>query len=91
MIFKRTKKEMDKLLEQQLESLLREAKTKEDIFEVLSLMKKWKELKENKKQISSDTLLIVLGNLLGIVLILNYEGLGNVTSKALGFVIRGRI
>lgn len=38
-----------------------------------------------------NTLLVIAGNLLGIVLILNYEKMGVVASKALGFVIKGRV
>jgi hypothetical protein len=38
-----------------------------------------------------DTLLVVGGNLLGIVLILNFERLDIVRSKALGFVLKGRV
>ena len=37
-------------------------------------------------RVSPDTLIIVAGNLLGIVLILNYERLVVITSKAVGFV-----
>lgn len=38
-----------------------------------------------------DTLLIVGGNLAGILLILNFEKLDIVRSKALGFVLKGRV
>lgn len=42
-------------------------------------------------KISPDTLLIVGANLLGILLILNHERLDIISTKALGFVIRGRV
>jgi len=42
--------------------------------------------KENKFHVSADTLVIAGANLLGIALILNFERLNVVTSKALGFV-----
>lgn len=38
-----------------------------------------------------DTLLVVGGNLIGILLILNFERLDIVRSKALGFVLKGRV
>lgn len=38
-----------------------------------------------------DTLLVVGGNLMGILLILNFERLDIVRSKALGFVLKGRV
>jgi len=47
-------------------------------------------LKTNWK-ITPDTLLVVTGNLLGIILILHHEKVDIITSKALGFVLRGRV
>lgn len=46
---------------------------------------------KTKPGISIDTIAIVAGNLLGILLILQYEKINAVTSKALGFVLRGRV
>lgn len=42
--------------------------------------------KVEKKALSKDALLAAGANLAGILLILNYERIGAVTSKALGFV-----
>lgn len=42
--------------------------------------------KDNKKIVSSDQVLSVVGNLAGILLILNFERAGIVTTKALSFV-----
>jgi hypothetical protein len=84
------KNEVERLIDEHLEVMLVEAETKEDISEVLLLMERYRELKK-KKHFSPDTLLVVAGNLLGIVLILNYEKLNVVTTKALTFVIRGRV
>lgn len=42
-------------------------------------------------EIKPDTLLVVGGNLLGILLILNFERLDIVRSKAMGFVLKGRV
>lgn len=41
-------------------------------------------------RVSPDTLVIVFGNLVGIVLILQYEKLNVVASKAVGFVMKAR-
>lgn len=46
---------------------------------------------EKQSGISPDTIAIVAGNLLGIVLILSYEKANVITSKALGFIIKGRV
>ena len=66
---------------------------REEAFQILDTLLKAKNDDKsrgaNKELI--NTLLIVLGNLLGIVLILNYEKMGVVASKALGFVIKGRV
>lgn len=45
---------------------------------------------QKKDTVSKDTLVVVAGNLLGIALILSYEKLNIITSKALSFVIKGR-
>jgi len=42
-------------------------------------------------KINPDTLLIVGGNLLGIILILKFEQLDIISTKALGFVLKGRV
>lgn len=46
---------------------------------------------EKNRSVSPDTVAIVVGNLLGIGLILTYEKVGFITSKALGFVLKGRV
>ena len=46
---------------------------------------------ESKLLINLDNLIVVGGNLLGIILILNYEKLNIVTSKALSLIIRKRV
>ncbi len=47
-------------------------------------------LKENEKSqgVSKDTLLIVAGNLLGIVMILSYEKTNVITTRALQFMLK---
>jgi len=45
--------------------------------------------KENA--ISKDAVLAVAGNLLGILLILNFEKAGVVTSKAVGFILKSKL
>lgn len=53
------------------------------------------EIEESRKgiigNISPDTALIVLGNLTGILMILYFEKAGIITSKAINFVLKGRI
>lgn len=42
-------------------------------------------------KVSPDTIVVVAANLLGILLILNHERLDIISTKALGFVIKGRV
>ena len=46
---------------------------------------------EAEKSISPDAVLTVVGSILGIFLIIGYEQVGVISSKALGFVIKGRV
>jgi len=50
-------------------------------------------LEDNQTKVvfSPDTLLIVGANLLGILLILNYEKLDIVSSKAVSFILKARV
>ena len=77
---------LDKLLEQKLE----EAESLEDITKISVLMERRRALGD-KKRISPDTMLIVGGNLVGIMMILGYEKANVLTSKALGMILRGRV
>jgi hypothetical protein len=82
--------DVEKLLDEQLEVQLKDAETLEDIADVLTLMERRNDL-GNKRRISPDTMAIVICNLLGIVLILEHERSHVIASKALGFIIRGRV
>jgi Zn-dependent oligopeptidase len=46
---------------------------------------------EKSRKISPDTIAIIVGNLLGIGLILGYEKANVITSKAVAFVLKGRV
>lgn len=46
---------------------------------------------EKDRKVSPDTIAIIAGNLLGIALILGYEKANVITTKALSFIIRGRV
>lgn len=47
--------------------------------------------KTNKDKVSKDTITIVAGNLAGIALIIWHEKANVITTKALGFVLKGRV
>jgi len=61
-------------------------------WEVLKCsLEEYENLTKSNWKVSPDTLLVVAGNLLGIVLILTYEKANIVVSKALNFVLKGRV
>lgn len=55
-------------------------------------LERLKKIREgDRKKLSPDSCLVVAGNLIGILLILGYEQKDFIRSKALGFVLRGRV
>lgn len=89
--FKRDRRsDVEKKFDEQLKLRLEEAESLEDISEALSIMERQREL-GNKRRISPDTIAIVAGNLIGIVIILGFERGHIITTKALGFILRGRV
>jgi len=59
--------------------------------EKLDYIGKMLEENQTKVVISPDTLLIVGANLVGILLILNYEKLDVMSSKAVSFILKARV
>lgn len=43
------------------------------------------------KKISPDTMALIVGNIAGLILIMSFEKTNVITTKALGFVLRGRV
>ena len=61
-------------------------------YEVLTKsLEEHEKLSAAKWKFSPDTLLVVAGNLIGIMLILNFEKLDIVRSKAMSFVLKNRL
>jgi len=46
---------------------------------------------DKDRRVSADTVIAVAGNLAGIAIILGYEHMHAITSKALGFVIKAKV
>lgn len=84
-------------IEREMDSLISELQGCEVISKEYSLILDRVErlnkirLSDEGNSISPDTLVVVGGNLAGILLILGYERLNIITTKALGFVIKGRV
>lgn len=92
-IFKKEKT----MLEKEIEAVLLDMKdmyVDSDEYEValnhLSTLHEINNSKKKKWNVSPDTMAVVAGNLLGIILILKHEELNVITSKAMNFVIKGR-
>ena len=85
-----------RMLESELDRVLVRLRTEmpnsEDYTKALSLVERLHDMldKDDPEVVSKNTLLVVGGNLLGIILILKHEHLNPITSKALSFVIRTR-
>ena len=90
---KKKKSYIDRAIDRQFERLLFYDPLSDEYAEALSHMERLYNLKDThrKDKISPDTKATVLGSLIGIVAILGYERANVVTSKALNFVIRGRV
>ena len=97
MFNKITKKDKRTNLEKEIDSVLAVMATfKADSKEYTAMAANLEMLYKAKSQecdrrVSPDTIAVIAGNLLGIALILGYEKAGSITSKALGFVVRGRV
>ena len=82
------------VLDETIDSALSELKdlktTDPNYQQTLDRVKELYKLKEttSPKRVSPDTMVLVGGNLAGILLILSYERAHVITSKALGFVLK---
>lgn len=63
----------------------------DEYAKMVDQLSKLYKLRRNPDRVSLDTLAIVLGNLLGIILIVGHERAHIVTSKAIGFVLKTRL
>ena len=89
----RKKSELEKVIDSILGSMSKLEPDSDEYGKMASNLEKLLKAKsyEKSKVISPDTMLVVIANLIGIVLILKHEELDIITSKALGFVLRGRV
>lgn len=89
LFFKQDKRtETEIFIDDEIKKLAEEAKTATEISGVLSLMEK---RFPKKEKISANTKAMIFANLAGILLILCFERLNVITTKALSFVLKGRV
>lgn len=77
---------LDKVIDEAIRNLDPNEKNYLETIEAIERLHKLKE--QSCWRVSPDTAAIVAGNIFGIVLILRYEQLHIVTSKALSFVLK---
>jgi hypothetical protein len=82
--------DLEKGIDEKIQKLFEEAEKPEQLEEVLKLIKQRQGLNE-KKRPSPDAWLTFAGSLAGICLILWHEKADVITSKAMGWVMRGRV
>ena len=64
--------------------------TQEDWEQLNGKYKVYSEMVKPSLKFTPDTILMVAGNLTGIMMILNFERLDIIRSKAIGFILKGR-
>ena len=87
-------KEARQKLRVELDRIAKEMLLEEDPAKLKLLKERYDVISDLLKtdwKVSPDTLVIVGANLLGIILILKFEQLDIITTKALSFVIKGRV
>ena len=91
---KKISKETEKILRKEIDVIAQKMSYEDDPEELRLLKERYEVLSkmlETSWKVSPDTLLIVGANLLGIILILKYEKLDIISSRAINFVMKGRV
>lgn len=91
-IFKKKETKLDKEIESVLECLNDLDPSTEEYAAAtknLDILVKLKSTDE-KKTVSPDTIVMVAANLVGLLLVLNYEKADIITSKAFGMIFKGK-
>ena len=91
------KKKQPSKLDEAIDELIEEMRYEENsekykvMAESLETLYRARSHEDRTRHISADTLAVIAGNLAGIGLILSYEKVHVIATKALGFVMKSRI
>lgn len=81
----------DNVIDKTLDELLEYDSNSDEFQKNLDYLERLKALtSKDEKRVSPDTVALILGNLLGIVIIVGYEHAHVVTTKALGFTLKSK-
>jgi hypothetical protein len=85
--------ETERVIDERIKDILDGSHTVKEIHDVIGLVKARNELRSALKQtgIKSETIFVEVMKFGAVVLILNHEKIGIITSKAFGYVLRGRV
>jgi len=84
--------EVEKVIDERIQEFAREAKTPKEVLGVIDLIKgKYEMLATKPHGVKPDTWALIAANILGLVLILNFEKTNILTTKAMNFIVRGRV
>lgn len=83
---------LDDVIDELLNRMIEETDDADKYAKMVGQLDRLHKMREQylPKRVSPDTLAIIAGNLIGIVLILGYERANVMTSKAIAFVLRLR-
>ena len=87
------KSKLEKVIDSILDDMSKFEANSDEYSDMANNLEKLLKAKSYEKQrgVSPDTMVIAAANLIGIVLILKHEKVDIITSKALGFVLKGRV
>jgi len=86
---RREKSRVETEVDRKIEDFAFKAQTPEELAEVIKLMKGRNEASTKAHSVKPDTWVLASTNILGLILVLNYEKLSVISGKAIGFVLRG--
>lgn len=92
MFSRRVENPLDRQIDRALRDMNNHTIGSEEYLAHLSAVTELTKLKKEQRSlaVSKDTLAVVAGNLLGIVMVIKHESLNVVTSKAIGLLLRPR-
>lgn len=82
--------ELEREVDKAVSDLIRSAEKADEIERAVKVASEWESNRRKIPKLSPDTVALIAANLVGIILILGYEKADVITSKALGFILRGR-